>query len=144
VTISNFGGFSPHPVARDRFIVEHEPRCSAAAGHRVLTLTDAASGTEAAFAIAAGAFGYVARPAQMAQLRDAIAQTRAGAEIAVLVAQGLSNREIAGRLVVSVRTVDSHLQRVFGKLNISRREELAALFDRDPAGARQGPRRHRS
>jgi DNA-binding CsgD family transcriptional regulator len=61
-------------------------------------------------------------------------------EIAVLVAQGLSNREIAGRLVVSVRTVDSHLQRVFTKLHIGRREELAALFERDPDDHEQGPR----
>jgi DNA-binding CsgD family transcriptional regulator len=61
-------------------------------------------------------------------------------EIAVLVAQGLSNREIAGRLVVSVRTIDSHLQRVFTKLHIGRREDLAALFERDPDDHEQGPR----
>lgn len=45
-------------------------------------------------------------------------------EIALLAAEGLASREIADRLVVSRRTVDNHLQRVFGKLGISGRGEL--------------------
>jgi ATP/maltotriose-dependent transcriptional regulator MalT len=46
-------------------------------------------------------------------------------EIADLVAQGLTNREIAGRLVISPRTVESHLVRVFGKLGVTTRAALA-------------------
>ena len=46
-------------------------------------------------------------------------------EIALLAASELSSREIAERLVVSVRTVDSHLQRTYRKLGINRRDELA-------------------
>jgi DNA-binding CsgD family transcriptional regulator len=49
-------------------------------------------------------------------------------EIANLVAAGLSNREIAERLTVSVRTVEGHLYRACIKLDISDREELAALI----------------
>ncbi len=49
-------------------------------------------------------------------------------EIANLVAAGLSNRDIADRLVVSVRTVEGHLYRACIKLDISDREELAALI----------------
>ena len=49
-------------------------------------------------------------------------------EIANLVAAGLSNREIADRLVVSVRTVEGHLYRACIKLDISDREELAAMI----------------
>lgn len=45
-------------------------------------------------------------------------------EIAALAAQGLSNRAIAERLVLSVRTVDNHLHRAYGKLGITRRDEL--------------------
>ncbi|MDI2031035.1 LuxR C-terminal-related transcriptional regulator [Saccharopolyspora sp. TS4A08] len=50
-----------------------------------------------------------------------------GAEMRVveLVAQGLTNREVAERLVVSVRTVDSHVSRVLRKLGCSSRLELA-------------------
>ena len=48
-------------------------------------------------------------------------------EIANLVARGLTNRDIAERLVVSTRTVEGHLYRMFAKLNITDRDELAAL-----------------
>jgi predicted ATPase/DNA-binding CsgD family transcriptional regulator len=49
-------------------------------------------------------------------------------EIAALVAEGLSNREIAGRLVISKRTVDAHVEHIFGKLGISSRVRLATLL----------------
>ncbi|HEX4833647.1 MAG TPA: LuxR C-terminal-related transcriptional regulator [Trebonia sp.] len=45
-------------------------------------------------------------------------------EIAVLVASGLSNREIAGRLFISKRTVDAHVEHIFSKLDISSRVQL--------------------
>ncbi len=46
--------------------------------------------------------------------------------IAELAAQGLTNREIAAQLFVTVKAVEFHLSRVFGKLGISSRRELAA------------------
>jgi DNA-binding CsgD family transcriptional regulator len=55
-------------------------------------------------------------------------------EIANLVAAGLSNRDIADRLTVSVRTVEGHLYRACIKLDISDREELAALIRNGSAG----------
>ncbi|MBO0804762.1 MAG: response regulator transcription factor [Nocardiopsaceae bacterium] len=45
-------------------------------------------------------------------------------EIAGLVADGLSNREIANQLVISKRTVDSHVEHIFGKLGVSSRVQL--------------------
>ena len=45
-------------------------------------------------------------------------------EIAALAAAGLSSRVIADRLALSVRTVDSHLARVFAKLGLRSRQEL--------------------
>jgi DNA-binding NarL/FixJ family response regulator len=51
-------------------------------------------------------------------------------EIAGLAATGLVRRQIAERLVISPRTVDSHLQRIYGKLGVTNREALArVLFD---------------
>jgi predicted ATPase/DNA-binding CsgD family transcriptional regulator len=45
-------------------------------------------------------------------------------QIAELVARGLSNREIAERLVISKRTVDAHVNHIFGKLGLSSRVQL--------------------
>ena len=49
-------------------------------------------------------------------------------EIANLVAAGLTNREIADRLVVSVRTVEGHIYRACTKLDVGDRAALAALL----------------
>jgi DNA-binding NarL/FixJ family response regulator len=46
-------------------------------------------------------------------------------QIAELARDGLSNPEIGARLFLSTRTVEWHLQKVFGKLGIHRRRELA-------------------
>ncbi|WP_262844298.1 helix-turn-helix transcriptional regulator [Sphaerisporangium corydalis] len=45
-------------------------------------------------------------------------------EIARLAAGGLANREIATRLVVSVRTVENHLRAVYAKLGVTGRTDL--------------------
>jgi non-specific serine/threonine protein kinase len=47
-------------------------------------------------------------------------------EIAGLVAEGLSSREIAGRLVISKRTVDAHIEHIYGKLGVSSRVRPAS------------------
>jgi predicted ATPase/DNA-binding CsgD family transcriptional regulator len=54
--------------------------------------------------------------------------TRRELEIAGLVAAGLGNREIAGRLFLSKRTVDSHIEHIFTKLSFSSRAQLAGWF----------------
>jgi DNA-binding CsgD family transcriptional regulator len=53
--------------------------------------------------------------------------TEAEAEVARLVAAGRSNREVAAELFVSRHTVDSHLRRIYLKLGIGSRVELAGL-----------------
>ena len=47
-------------------------------------------------------------------------------QVALLAAQELSSRDIAERLFLSTRTVDNHLQRIYTKLGVSSRGELAA------------------
>jgi non-specific serine/threonine protein kinase len=53
-------------------------------------------------------------------------------EIAELVAQGLSNREVAARLVLSTRTVETHVQNIFTKTGFTSRVQLASRFTPRP------------
>lgn len=54
-------------------------------------------------------------------------------EIASLVARGRSSKEVAGDLVLSVRTVDNHLANVYAKLGIPGRAQLASALGLDGA-----------
>jgi len=51
--------------------------------------------------------------------------TRREREVAVLVAQGLTNREIASRLFISERTAESHVEQIRGKLGFRSRAQIA-------------------
>jgi DNA-binding CsgD family transcriptional regulator len=54
-------------------------------------------------------------------------------EVVNLIAQGLSNREVAARLTLSQRTVESHIYQAMSKTGTTSRDELAALlFPRKP------------
>ena len=55
------------------------------------------------------------------------------AEIVMMIGEGLSNRAIAERLTVSVRTVESHIYRAMAKTGTTTRDELAALIPRQRA-----------
>lgn len=55
--------------------------------------------------------------------------TRREREVALLARSGLSSQAIASRLHLSVRTVDTHLARVYYKLGITRRGDLPGVLD---------------
>ena len=60
-------------------------------------------------------------------------------EVASLVAEGATNREIAERLVISPKTASAHIEHILAKLQVARRAEIAAWVsrsaDRTPAAA---------
>jgi NarL family two-component system response regulator LiaR len=59
--------------------------------------------------------------------REDLGITRREFEILELIAQGMSNREIAGRLYVSENTIKTHSRRVFDKLGAKRRTQAVQL-----------------
>ncbi len=59
--------------------------------------------------------------------------TKREAEVAGLVASGLTNREMADRLFLSVRTVETHVDRILGKLNLRSRTQVGAAVSKPQA-----------
>jgi DNA-binding CsgD family transcriptional regulator len=57
--------------------------------------------------------------------------------VALVVATGATNREVAAQLFLSVKTIENHLSRVFEKLQIRSRAELARIIALEQAGAAQ-------
>jgi DNA-binding NarL/FixJ family response regulator len=55
-------------------------------------------------------------------------------EVLRLLAEGLSNREIAERLFISPKTAEHHVSRVYAKLGVSTRAEAAAYAVRNLGG----------
>jgi DNA-binding NarL/FixJ family response regulator len=95
-------------------------------------------------ALRMGAAGYVLKTAPVAELLDAIRRAAAGKlafnlrpgtgapplsarerQVVAAVSDGLSNDEVAARLGIAPRTVESHLRRLFDRHGLASRTELA-------------------
>ncbi len=57
--------------------------------------------------------------------------TKREAEVAALVKDGLSNRDIAARLTISKRTADGHVERILAKLDLTSRHQVAGWLARN-------------
>jgi DNA-binding NarL/FixJ family response regulator len=73
-----------------------------------------------------------ARP-RRAAIRGQASLTTRELQVASLAVEGLSNREIAEKLVVTVKTVEWHLKHVFEKLGVRSRRDLAGELALQPA-----------
>jgi DNA-binding CsgD family transcriptional regulator len=104
-----------------------EACAAAAAAYRAGGFARPSAAAERRAADLAAACGNVRTPG-LALGAPAERLTRREQEVAALAAAGASSREIAARLVLSVRTVDNHLQSAYGKLGVTSRDELAAVL----------------
>ena len=97
-------------------------------------------------AIAGALRDRLAALAAAERLRATSGLTRREREIAPLVEQGLTNKEIAARLCIEPTTVKNHVHSILGKLGARRRGEAAArmraqhpgLLAPPPSAARRG------
>src|SRR5262249_24749408 len=120
---------TPHPGLR-----EHHHAALAAARDAVPESAFAAAGAGGAAVSQAQATPYaLGEPAQPKARSDAGPTaghpgqlTRREQDVAALVARGLSNGEIAGALVISARTVETHVQHIMDKLGVGTRAQIAA------------------
>ena len=69
----------------------------------------------------------LARLAAKEQAQALMAVSDREKEVLTLVAQGFTNREIAGKLVISENTARNHVSRILEKLGLTRRSEAAAF-----------------
>ena len=70
------------------------------------------------------------RPAPMEVIAEAFSLSPAEAKVASMIAAGSSPEEIADALALSRETVRNQIKAVFGKANVHRQNELAALMAR--------------
>jgi DNA-binding CsgD family transcriptional regulator len=94
-----------------------DPRGAAAAARRSAELVEAAGGARTP-------------PLQRGITVDPL--TKREREVALLAASGLASRDIADKLTVSKRTVDTHLDRIYRKLGVTGRDQLSEALARRP------------
>jgi DNA-binding CsgD family transcriptional regulator len=60
-------------------------------------------------------------------------------EVARLIAEGMTNTEIAGKLFIAPKTASAHVEHILAKLGVARRAEIAAWVANVSRAARPSP-----
>ncbi|MDQ6771578.1 MAG: LuxR C-terminal-related transcriptional regulator, partial [Candidatus Dormibacteraeota bacterium] len=90
---------------------------------------------EEALAFARSEDREVPAPSPGRRLRAPSLLSRREVEVAGLVARGLTNRQIAERLVLAERTIEGHVERIRGKLGVHSRTQIAVWVVGQPDGS---------
>jgi predicted ATPase/DNA-binding NarL/FixJ family response regulator len=85
-----------------------------------------------AIAVALGEPPRAAKPPAERPGGDQSRLTHREQDVAMLVAQGMSNGQVAATLVISARTVETHVQHIMDKLGVSTRAQIAAWSAAQP------------
>jgi DNA-binding CsgD family transcriptional regulator len=115
--------------AAGAWLLAAEARTAAAVIYRAEGLLRLASGSARKAAELTAMCGDVRTPGLSGGL-ETQRLTRREREVAALAASGASSRQIAAGLCVSSRTVENHLQRIYAKLGVTSRDELAEALAR--------------
>jgi predicted ATPase/DNA-binding NarL/FixJ family response regulator len=109
------------------FLAQASAAATAALGEsRFATELAAGRGLDRGAAIALALGDPIARARTIPARRAEAALGEREAEVAALIADGLTNREIGARLFISERTVDSHVRNMLNKLGFDSRTQIAA------------------
>lgn len=112
----------------DSLLADAKERCRSAIGSTVFDERSGKGRDDGLVVAAAAVLGerpYSTRPQQPA---GNFGLTRREFEIAGLIAEGLTNREIAANLVISIRTAETHVQHVLAKSGFTTRSQVAAWY----------------
>jgi len=125
-----FGGHplfgSPHHLAAHEACERHARRALGDRAFQTAFDRGAALDLEQAIAYALGDKPAPATPAPAATDTARTPLTKREHQVADLVAQGLSNKDIAARLVIAQRTAEGHVEHILAKLGLTKRTQLAA------------------
>lgn len=77
---------------------------------------------------------YALREQHTGTTTDTAGLTKRERQVAELVAQGLTNKKIAGTLVISPRTAQGHVEKILAKLGFTSRARIAAWIADDVNG----------
>ncbi|HSI93446.1 MAG TPA: LuxR C-terminal-related transcriptional regulator [Jiangellaceae bacterium] len=118
-------------LAISRLLAESSPMVAVAEAKAALEIFDSLAAHPDADAAARHLRG-LGQTARAAPRREGPLTTRES-EVLRLVAEGMTNEDIAGRLYISRRTVEHHVSNVFAKLGLASRSEAVAYFLRHGA-----------
>lgn len=149
VILLDTGGGNPHPLSTPTVVLLSDPRDALPwldAGARGVVL-ETSSLEELLDGIRQVAHGEIYLPSELARRTfPSMARTAAApetspelltereADVLRLLGQGLSNKDMAQRLYISVRTVEGHLANIYCKLQVRSRTEAALWALRNPSG----------
>jgi non-specific serine/threonine protein kinase len=121
-------GAAPSPTERERMgrYLEVAKRRMGERAYAELWLGARAESLDATLDLARKLLQLVAdAPARSASNARGEALTERERQVAILVTRGYNNREIAGELVISLKTAESHIHHVLNKLGLSNRVQIA-------------------
>jgi len=83
--------------------------------------------------------GWARRTCPLCNAGNDVGLTRMEYQVALLIMQGLTNKQIETELVISERTVQSHLTHIYSKLQIANRTQLATYMKERQGGKMSNP-----